>query len=90
MSKFSGWVVKLLGVAVLLALTAGVPSAQDKMTPKHDTAALNASLRDVLKVGVDLFNNQGDYVGCFRLYQGALLSVKPFLAPELQKVVEKK
>src|SRR6266850_1043543 len=36
---------------------------------KHDAAALNNSLRDVINVGVKMFNEQGDYAGCYRLYQ---------------------
>lgn len=55
---------------------------------KHDATALNNSLRDVINVGVKMFNEQGDYAGCYRLFQGSLLSVRPFLAPDLQKKID--
>jgi hypothetical protein len=58
-------------------------------TPKHDGAALNHSLRDVINVGVKMFNEQGDYAGCYRLYQGSLISVRPFVSPDLQKKIDK-
>ncbi|MBI1831344.1 MAG: hypothetical protein HYR84_07840 [Planctomycetes bacterium] len=51
---------------------------------KHDASALSDSLRDVINTGAKMFNEQGDHAGCYRLYQGSLLSVKPFLSKELQ------
>ena len=63
---------------------------KDKKKPyeKHDTTALYNSLRDVINTGAKMFNDQGDHAGCYRLYQGSLLSVRPFLAPELQKRID--
>ena len=43
-----------------------------------DPVALADSLREVINTGADLFNKYGDYAGCYRLYQGGLLSIKPF------------
>ncbi|MBM3995711.1 MAG: hypothetical protein FJ303_16410 [Planctomycetes bacterium] len=51
---------------------------------KHDMSALNDSLRDVINTGAKMFNEHGDHAGCYRLYQGSLLSVKPFLSKDLQ------
>lgn len=64
--------------------------AQEKKpwTNKHDTKMLFDSLRNVINTGADLFNNKRDYSGCYRLYQGALLSVKPFLPAEMQTRVD--
>src|SRR5207245_5317248 len=40
--------------------------------------------------GAMIFNNQGDYAGCFRVYEGALLTTRPLLGkyPELQKAID--
>jgi hypothetical protein len=35
-----------------------------------------------------MFNDQGDHAGCYRLFQGSLLSVRPFLASDLQKKID--
>ncbi len=77
-----------LGLASMLLLAAGVGQSQEKAAEPHGAAELNRSLREVINVGADLYNRSGDHVGCFRVYQGALLSVKPFLPPELQKKVD--
>ena len=55
---------------------------------KRDPAALYESLREVINNGADLFNQQADYAGCYRLYQGSLLSIKPLLKAELQGEID--
>ena len=40
---------------------------------------------DVINNGAKIFNENGDHAGCYRLYQGSLLSVRPFLVADLQK-----
>jgi hemoglobin len=80
-----------LGAACLLVLAVtGTYWAQDTqpLAEKHDAKALRDALRDVINTGADLFNKYGDHAGCYRLYQGALLSVKPFLAPATQKEID--
>jgi hypothetical protein len=59
-----------------------------KVPPKHDASVLNESLRDVINTGANMFNEQGDHAGCYRLYQGSLLSVRPFVAAALQKNID--
>jgi hypothetical protein len=52
---------------------------------------LQDTLRDVLNRGADLYNSvPGDVNGCYRLFEGALMAVKPMLRhrPELQKAIE--
>ena len=46
-------------------------------------------LKDVHNLGAELYNRQ-DAAGAYRIYEGALLTVKPFLAhrPAIQKVIE--
>jgi hypothetical protein len=73
-------------VAVLLLASASKNHAQDKKA--QDIAALNGALKDVINAGAKMFNEQGDHAGCFRLYQGSLMSVKPFLPPEMQKSID--
>jgi hypothetical protein len=65
------------------------PAAGDAKTRAADKHLFDA-LRDVINTGRDLYNKQGDYSGCYRVFQGALLTVKPLLAhrPDLQKAIE--
>jgi hypothetical protein len=55
---------------------------------KHDASALNGALKDVINAGAKVYNDNGDHAGCYRMYQGSLLSVRPFLAPDLQKKID--
>jgi len=76
----------LVAACVVAALFSGsVRAADDKDLDKKVTAILVS----VIDKGVDLYNG-GDHNGCFRLYEGALLSLKPFLdgKPEWQKTVD--
>ncbi len=38
------------------------------------------TLRDIHNTGADLFNTSKDFAGTYRIYQGALLAVRPLLA----------
>ena len=81
----SGLTVALAGLLVMLPA-----SAQDQAppTPKHDNQVLRDTLKEVINTGAELFNKSGDHAGCYRLYQGALLAIKPFLGGEMQKEIE--
>jgi hypothetical protein len=80
------WAFLMIGGAMPFA---GTVNGQDqKPAAKHDASALNLALRDVINAGATIFNDNGDHAGCFRMYQGSLLSVKPFVAPDLQKKIE--
>lgn len=48
------------------------------------------SLKGIIDQGADLYN-AGDWVGCHRLYEGALLAYRPLLEhrPELQNAIER-
>lgn len=75
--------------AALLCGSAGAAAAQEKKPfEKHDGSALNAALRDVINAGAKLYNDNGDHAGCYRMYQGSLLSVKPFMAPDMQMKID--
>jgi truncated hemoglobin YjbI len=85
----------LLGLGVLVVGFGTIAAADD---PKPGSAAaeharldqqIADTLRDVHNKGAELYNN-GDRNGCYRMFQGALLTVKPLLAlhPDLQKEIE--
>ena len=49
------------------------------------------TLRDVHNKGADLYNEAKDFVGAYRIYQGALLTVRPLLGfhqPGVQKAID--
>src|SRR6266446_10754411 len=80
--------------SLLLILGAGSLWAGDQPgTPDSSGKALDkqirASLPKVINTGADLFN-EGDRAGCYRLYQGSLLTLRPLLEhhPELQKAID--
>jgi hypothetical protein len=50
---------------------------------------VNTALRDVINEGADLFNLQADHAGCYRLYQGSLVALKPMLEPWQKRFVDK-
>jgi hypothetical protein len=72
----------------LLALI-GSFSAQEENPPaeKHAFQALRDALKDVANAGAELFNKDGDHAGCYRVYQGALVAIKPLLPPGVQAEV---
>ena len=66
------------------------PRQDEKIDRKTTDAALYNTLREVINKGADLYNN-GDMTGCYRLFEGALMTAKPMLdhRPELQKTIVK-
>jgi len=47
-------------------------------------------LKDVINKGADLYTKEGDRAGCYRLYEGSLMTLRPLLAhhPDLQKAID--
>jgi hemoglobin len=82
-----------LAAACVLALAPAARTQEDRAAALDRPAleqAINRVLRDVINTGADLFNPPvGDHAGCYRLYQGALMTVKPILdhRPDLQKAI---
>jgi hemoglobin len=81
-------------LACLLAVTARAGrAAEEAADAPLDRKTLDGiiynNLRDVINRGADLYNNNQDYSGCYRLYEGALMALKPLLGhrPELQKAI---
>ncbi len=85
-------VLAALALAAMLGLNATAPAADDPKLP--DVKAFDKlvidSLRQVHNKGADLYNTAKDFPAAYRLYQGALETVKPLLAhrPEAQKLIE--
>jgi hypothetical protein len=78
-------------LALALALTA-TAAAQEPKLPDARTfdKLVSDSLRDVHDKGATIYNDEKDFAGTFRLYQGALATVRPLLAhrPEAQKLID--
>lgn len=83
----------LAALALATALTLGAQStaADDPKLPEtkvYDKLVIDA-LREVHNKGADLYNTQKDFAGAYRMYQGALVAVRPLLAhrPDAQKLI---
>ena len=79
-------------VLLLALFTAAAVQADDPKLPDvkaYDTIIVD-TLRDVHNKGADLYNEHKDFMGAYRIYQGALLTVRPLLAhrPAAQKLID--
>ena len=81
-----------LTALALAALLGSAASADDAKLPDAKTfdKLVIDSLREVHNRGADLYNTSKDYPGAYRVYQGALATVRPLLAhrPETQKIID--
>src|SRR5947209_10286942 len=88
MRQKHGWVAVLAACALVLGVTGlRAQGADNKAMDKqvYDT------LREVINRGADIYNPPtSDWNGCFRLYEGALVTLRPLLShrPELQKAID--
>ncbi len=80
MRRMTGWMM-VLSACLATAALAGAARSEDKKPadkpldrPSLDEA-ISARLREVIDHGANLYN-QGDWNGCYRLYEGALMSVR--------------
>jgi hemoglobin len=84
----------VLGICLGISLAALAWAGPDK-NDKAGNPAVDQQLADALKAvineGARLYNKENDVAGCYRVYQGGLLAVKPLLAhhPDLQQTVDK-
>jgi hemoglobin len=76
----------VLPACLALLLGSTVARAQDS---KALDGMIYTNLKEVINHGADLYNS-GDWNGCYRLWEGALMTVKPMLAHhgELQKTID--
>jgi hypothetical protein len=87
------WCAAFAALALMTAYAAAQPGG-DKTEPgaTPDTRALDAKmlrlLTPVINRGAALYNRD-DFAGCYRLYEGSLLTLRPLLdhRPELQKEI---
>jgi hemoglobin len=98
MRQVRWWNAALLGTILVLASTAGRSQDEKKgngdktMAAPLERKALDETvfktLREVINQGADLYNS-GDRAACYRLWEGSLRTIGPFLdhRPELQKAV---
>jgi hypothetical protein len=88
---FRGWLVSL-ATGLLLVVGANPCFAADEagsVSTKSIDQDLHLALRDVINLGADIFN-QGDQAGCYRLFQGSLMTARSQLGhhPEVQKLID--
>ena len=86
MRQKHGWVAILAACALVLT-AGGLPAQDNKAVDKQ----IYETLRDVINRGADIYNPpSSDWNGCYRLYEGALVALRPALAhrPELQKAID--
>ncbi|MFL5243071.1 MAG: group 1 truncated hemoglobin [Gemmataceae bacterium] len=89
-----GWCLSVILPAVVVALASAVGAADEKASSgsvdrKAQDEGIYKSLRDIINHGADLYN-AGDRAACYRLYEGALLALKPLLdhRPDAQKAID--
>jgi len=80
-------------LAALALVAVGAHSRRADDTPPAPAAskmdaAVFKQLRTVINRGAALYNS-GDYAGCYRLYEGSLMTLEPVLDqhPDLQKLI---
>lgn len=86
---------KVFSAFLAVLVLAGAAAAQEKkpaakpLDRKTLDESIYQSLRGIIDHGADLYN-QGDWNGCYRLWEGALLSLKPMLdhRPKLQGAID--
>jgi hemoglobin len=95
-----GSMAALLAASVLLLTAPAWARDDDKKEDKTpptgplERKALDAvvfnTLRDVINRGVALYNYYGDAAGCYHLYEGSLMTVRPLLdhRPGVQKTID--
>jgi hemoglobin len=88
------WRTRAAAVSLSILLVAGSALAQDNPAAKTpDQKSLDKQIRallpKVINSGADLFN-EGDRAGCYRLYQGSLLTLRPLLQhhQDLQQAID--
>ncbi len=83
--------IRWLLQAAALVVAVGVAAAEE---PRRPDAAFDKlvidTLRDVHNFGAEFYNRAGDPAATFRIYQGALMTIRPLLGhrPQVQKFIE--
>jgi hypothetical protein len=82
-----------LAASVLVLALAGDFRAQHGEGAAHQKpgdAQLYDAARAAINLGADLYNKQRDYAGCYHVYHGAVVTLRPLLGhhPDLQKAID--
>lgn len=81
------WLIPSLTLPALLFVSSA--AAQDKKMAEQHAALLNETLKQVIDSGARIFNDNGDYAGCYRMWQGSLMSIRPFVPADMQASIDK-
>jgi hypothetical protein len=83
-ARFAIALVAILLPATLLAQEPKLPSVKEYDRLVRD------SLREAHNKGAELYNDNKDFVGAYRIFQGALLTIRPLLPhhPAAQKMID--
>ena len=78
-----------LALAAVLAAGARADDPKPPDAKAFDRLVIDA-LRAVHNTGADLYNEGKDFAGAYRVYQGALLTVRPLIGhrPDAQKLID--
>jgi hemoglobin len=93
MRRIRWWLASPLAAALAAWVLAGGGRAQDVRngldSGKAVDAMLYTNLRDIINRGAYLYNG-GDWAGCYRVFEGALMATRPLLQtrPHLQKAID--
>ncbi len=83
-SVLRGWLIPL--AAVLLCGPAGAAQAAEDTSAGAADQKIYNTLRDIINEGADLYNS-GDQAGCYRLYEGALKTLRPLAHDDWGKAI---
>jgi hemoglobin len=94
MRRTTQWNVLFTACLTVAAGAGAAPAAEDKpatgtVDRKSFDLLIYANMREVIDHGANLYN-AGDWNGCYRLWEGALMNVKPLLVHrgDLQKAID--
>ena len=83
--KFSSSLI----LVALFALTAGATTQEKSKISEQHAALLNQTLKEVIDSGAKIFNDNGDHAGCYRMWQGSLMSIRPFVPADMKASIDK-
>jgi hypothetical protein len=87
------WPAVLAAAIVVFAFNGRFWAADedDKKQDKELDKKIGAVTKTVVDRGASMYNDYRDYAGCYRFYQGSLVTLRPLLDghPDLQKAVDK-
>ena len=85
------WWPPVIAAGILVfALTNRFWAGEEGKMDQKAGEKIAAGVRTVINQGADLFNQNRDFAGCYRLYQGCLLTLRGMLDghPDLQKKID--